>query len=340
MAAAVQGGPVKIVGSRDEEGHREYLVTFLVKCAGGCGPQEAMFASGLPTTGAPYAFSGVPGRPLNEADGAAFCHPELKISRAPNAREDGPCELHHVETKFSTKPIKRCQDTEIEDPLTEPPKISGSFVKEKKERTLDRFGQPITNSAFEMIKGPTVEFDFHRPTVKIEMNIASLYLDLMSQQANRVNDATLWGVPRRCVKLNNPSFERKVQGTCGYYYTVQLEFDINWDTFDRDLLDEGTKVLAGEWTETREYRTILVNGEEPDPNNPQHFQRYKDPNGENTRVILDGGGLPANSKIIQNSPGTGTFGTGSATDGRPPGVIHVEYYREANFLLLGIPSVL
>jgi hypothetical protein len=38
-----------------------------------------------------------------------------------------------------------------------------------------------------------------------------------------------------------------------------------------------------------------IGGALPDPANPQHFDRYKDRNGENTKVILNGAGIPADS---------------------------------------------
>jgi hypothetical protein len=59
----------------------------------------------------------------------------------------------------------------------------------------------------------------------------------------------------------------------------------------------------------------------PDSTNPQHFIRYKDRNGENARVLLDGAGIPIE-------------------DGATPVYRDVEYYPESNFLLLGIPLTL
>ncbi len=70
----------------------------------------------------------------------------------------------------------------------------------------------------------------------------------------------------------------------------------------------------------------------PDPSNPSHFIHFKDRNGEKARVILDGGGLPADVPTGTN-PGTGD-------DARPPGSINVRYYQEADFLLLGISPTL
>lgn len=61
-----------------------------------------------------------------------------------------------------------------------------------------------------------------------------------------------------------------------------------------------------------------INDEPPNPNIPAHFDRFKDRQGENTTVILDGGGCPALKP-------------------EDAGKVHVEKYASANFLLLGIP---
>jgi hypothetical protein len=65
------------------------------------------------------------------------------------------------------------------------------------------------------------------------------------------------------------------------------------------LLDEGNKVLNGQFNPTTgDYEVLNINGQPPNPRNPTHFGRFKDRNGENTRVILDGGGLPAFTSLL------------------------------------------
>lgn len=63
---------------------------------------------------------------------------------------------------------------------------------------------------------------------------------------------------------------------------------------------------------------INGNGEAPDPNNPQHFDRPGDIKGVNARWILDGKGMPI-------------------AEDEDPGEIEVEHYPTGNLLLLGIP---
>jgi len=181
--------------------------------------------------------------------------------------------------------------------------------------------------------------------------------------------------------------EQLYLGRCVKYYRRRLVFDIRYrcidgvseaavgtdstgtgtslegdclggyETFDRELLDEGTKVLKGHWgrgmvrlppaqggimfdeghgwvvddisPSYTDQNLQIVPAKEADPDNPSHFIRFKDRNNENARVILNGAGLPWD-------PSAETSGT--ADD--EPGRIRVEKYGESNFLLLGIPAAI
>lgn len=293
--AGVLIGRIDWSGQRDKEGHRDYKIRWLVNSLYADGPAVVMNTAGLPAVGATWAFG-------NDVDAWAFCWPNWKmtpiITKEPN-------QYWIVEQHFTTKPLKRCQDTDIENPLNEPDRISGSFTKFTREATHDRNGDPIKSSSHEQIRGSVVERDDNRPNVTIEKNLVTLPLSTFAPMIDTLNDAPLWGLPARTIKLSNASWQRQLYGTCTFYYTVSYEFDVNYDTFDKTLIDEGTKVLA-------------CGG---DPTKPEDFVVYKDINGENTRVILDGNG--------EAWDGVGT-----------PGEIDVEFYNESNFLLLGIPTSL
>jgi hypothetical protein len=60
-----------------------------------------------------------------------------------------------------------------------------------------------------------------------------------------------------------------------------------------------------------------------------HFIRFKDQQGENVEVILDGAGLPYDG----TESGTGTAAGGS------PGTVLAAAYNEANLFQLGVPTV-
>ena len=115
------------------------------------------------------------------------------------------------------------------------------------------------------------------------------------------------------------------------YYTRRFKFDTNVDTFDRYVLDEGTMVKRGKWDKDPNSLTyknyVLAPGlGESGATFQGDYIRYKDWNGENANVILDGHGRPWD-------PDFSTTGTGDDT----PGQIFVSKYDQSNFLLLGIP---
>jgi len=309
MAVVLRGGPRTWSGSRDDEGHREYKITHIVDCERADGPANAMQCPGLPVPGSPWVFG-------DDTDVWAWCRTTTSVT--PFTADGAPNNHFEVTQTFSTKPPERdkqrCADQKIEDPLLEPPVISGSFVKFMEEATHDRFGSLLLTSSYEQIRGTQVEFDNNRPTIKISMNVSSLGLSLLSSLVDTVNGHVLWGLPPRTVKLSNVSWERKFHGQCYLYYTIGLEFDINFRTFDRLLLDEGTKVLNGHWDEgTTEWVTDVVGDADPDdptpnpnPDNPTHFIRATDRNGEPMRVILNGRGVPFNpvSNILMGGEAT------------------------------------
>lgn len=290
--SATSRGMIHWEGHRDNDGHREYIAKWQVKTSSAAiGPAAVFAASGVPSVGTAWF-----------EDPWAFCLPDLKatpiLTKEPNTE-------WILEQKYSTRPLKRCQTTAIEDPLDEPPRLSGSFVRYVREATIDRNGNPIRSSSHELLRGKNVERDWNKPQVFIEMNFATSTLSTFAPMIDTVNDSTLWGLPARTVKLSNAPWRRLLYGSCSYFFTVTFEFDIDYNGWDRTIIDEGTKVLA-------------CGGNAA---NPRDFVAYKDGLGENGKVILDGNG-------------NAWSGTGD------PGYVDIEFYTESNMLLLGIPSSL
>ncbi len=269
MAVSVVGR-LKWDLDRDQEGHRTYtLVTRVITDDLSDGPESIYNgASGLPSIGDSWAQG-------NDSDVWARCTPYLRVTPV---RQKTPCQVWDVENKFTTRPLNRCQDDSIEDPLLEPQKVSGSFVKYLKELSKDRHDKLILSSSHERVTGLSI--DDNRPQVVIEQNVASLDLPTFSAMIDHLNDATLWGLGPRKIKLSDAPWERKLYGTCTYYYTRIFTFDIKFEGWDfSDVADAGF----------REFDTEIPNG---DRDNPEHFKMIKDERGENvaTRVMLDGNG--------------------------------------------------
>lgn len=283
-------------GKRTKDGHRTYHIDWLaVSTSTADGPAQAFAASGLAAVGSTWSFG-------NDVDAWAFCLPQMDVK--PVVKKE-PGYWWNIRQYFSTLPMERCQDASIENPLNEPDRISGSFTKTTKEAQFDRNGDPILTSSHERITGKAVERDYNKPTVVIEKTLATLPLSTYAPMIDTVNDATLWGLSARKIKLNNATWRRRLYGVCTYYYIVKYDFEIDYNTFDVTVLDEGTKVLVEGGTVT----------------NPRHFKAKTDAEGNPVKVLLDGNGAEWD-------------GTGS------PGTIDIEKYPESNFLLLGIPATL
>jgi hypothetical protein len=281
---------------RDREGHREYFIQWLVKTDFlDDGPLDVLSAPELPLVGSWWEYG-------RDNDPWAFCTPEATVKPV-LAKEPGVWWI--VENIFSTRPLKRCQDSTYEDPLSEPYRISGSFNPFSEEAFFDKDGNVLRSSSWEPFKGPAVEFDNSKPTVTIGWNMPDLPLAITAQLMHNVNDSFLWGLGPRCVKLSGMRFQRQLFGTCNYFYAVDYDFDINYNTFDRWIPDSGTKILKSGG----------------DKDNPKDFIVYKEDQGENTRVFLNGQGVPANTlaEIF---------------------IYKVQKYKSSNLLLLGIPTTL
>lgn len=289
-------------GSRDEEGHRTYKAMTLVKCTSyDDGPDIVMFAAGLPAVGSAWDFG-------NGTDAWAFCLPTMTVQRH-QPREGEKGWWWRVDQNFSTKPTNRCQNTNIENPLAEPPKLSGSFARYKERLRKRRDGSLILSSSHEEIQG--LERDANRPSVVIERNFGSLGLSIFAPMINTVNSHELWGLGPRKIMLVNASWTRNVYGTCGFYYTVRYEFEVRYDGFDlTDIADVGYKTYIDKPGNSRD--------------NPKHFEVWKGDYGENTpvKMLLDGNGDALDDP----------------TD--PSFIDDVEWAEESNFYALGIPASL
>jgi hypothetical protein len=291
MAATVTG-PIEWSGKKDSEGHTDFNVTFLVKTDSvEDGPRVVMDAEGLYAVGSSYVLG-------NDTDIWAFCWPDMDVSKHFVANE--PDLWWKVSQKFSTKPLS--ESSSFDDPLTQPPRTSGSFIKFTKQITRDKDGAKIASSSHELYNW---EVDDNRPTVKISLTLASLPLTTYADMVDSVNSSTLWGLPARCVKLANVSWQRHQHQSLGYYYTVDYDFEINYFTFDFYTWDHGTKKLKAGGTAT----------------DPTHYDVNTDRLGNVTPLLLNGSGAPL-------------------TTGTAPVEQIFKYYKERNFLLLGIPSSL
>lgn len=303
------GGHISWSGSRDNEGGRSYTITYRVESDDHLdGPSTVRATPGLPLVGAMWAVD-------NDFDPWAFCSPAHTITQS----EEG--ELYwDVTLNFATpKPLggsgppegtqRRCNDSEVENPLAEPPRLSFGSTKYSEEAPFDRFGGAIASSSFEPFRGQVNEWDANRTSIRIEMNVATFaQCALAFSMRDCVNALPLWGYPVRCVKLSSVTADRKYYGTCFEYFTLTLDFDGDSRTWDRFIADEGYQALKGTWDGTTgEYvlGRIGTGGDAKLPNrkNPTHFTRMKDREGNDAKVVLNGYGLPGGAIIRVDNAG-------------------------------------
>jgi hypothetical protein len=296
-------------GETKDDGHREFLVTHKIVAAKTDGPFEVMNAAGLPLPGAVWSFR-------NDLDFWAFCTPYIKVRVSPDTKPGNPSVHWLADQKFSTKPTERCRDQRVEDPLMEPQRLSGTFTNHLKEVVQNNDATPVQTTAFEMLRGGQVEFDHAKPTVEVGQNVLSLGLGTLAQMINTVNDDGLWGLSARMVKLSRISWTRKLYGTCNYYFTRNLGFDIDQTTFDREVINEGHKILSGHWDAVS--GAWVLDGS-PNPSNPDHYEIFQDRKGNTGTVILNANGTPWNGS------------------GDPP-TVTVYPHSESDFTTLGIPT--
>lgn len=306
--ACIVLGPIDFSVERDEVSHRTYSVKWRVRGEVTDGPANALQAAGLPVPGSYWGSSGFTGI-FTEIDPWATCYWTAKVSRD-QAKEGEKGRFWIIEQTFSTKPQKRlCKETEIEDPILEPPGIRIGTVTRSEEATSDRFGNPVVNSAHEQIRGKEVEFDDAEVSVEITQNILSYQqaVVLPLTMLNCVNLYPMWGFEKGTVRLSAAPVDVSYYGQCYKYYKRQLTFMVNAKGHDREILDEGTKVLKGHWDALGQYVLENINGKPPDHNNPAHFIRFVDRQNNPARCILNGKGLPAEVVVGRRNFATGFY---------------------------------
>ena len=295
----------------EDDGHRYYSITWEVISLFTDGPQTVFASAGLPTIGSPWTFG-------NDNDLYALCQPTMRcrpmVTKEPN-------HYWEVEQTFSTKPLNRCFTGSVETPLTEPQRVSGSFIHLTKKWEKDREGKLILSSSHEPI---FIEKRCSNPTVRIEQNVLDLDLEIVAPMINTLNDATLWGLSARKILLSDFSWEQAWYDQCSPYYVRRFEFEIKYEGWDEaELADTGLKVLNGRWVRDEdgklEWVTYAFTSEEKE--NPANFVRWLDANGQPMpRSLLNGAGEPL-------------------TDPETPEYLDPkEIYDESNFTLLGIPT--
>lgn len=309
-------GPIGHRFRRDEEGHRFYEIDWHVRTFDQH-ENIAWILQNWPLFNPGDMFMLVSLWPETAGfDEWAFCTPELNIAAHPDVRDNGPVKHWVITQYWSTKQTWRCNLFPIENPLLEPYEITGDYIHEQRQARVDRFGKALKFPNFETITGPATEYKYSHPTITISYNQATLPLATITLLINKVNDAELWGLEPRKIKFSDAKFERRVYGSCFYYWHVSYTFEFDEKGFDVEVPFFGTKEYNG-------------SGSIYDP---KSFDIAKTESDQNDAIPLDSVGrkLRFIGLDVNNNP----------QYLYPQHVQTVELLEEGNFLLLGIPGVL
>lgn len=365
MATKLKEGPQVVSLQQDEYGYRTIKAKYLVSTDDrNDSVYNALFNTpGMPLPGSIWQWR-------NDVDPDVFCTQEVDV--ALKVQDDYV--WYEVTRTFSNKPVNRCPVDLVGNPLLEPAKVSLRTAKFTEEAAYDRFNLPILSSSGELMRGPAVEFDDNRFSVRIEQNVAPINLPLLYSFKDTVNDRSIWGFPYRSVKVSSITGDKHFYGPqittgtgtgtlsrCQIYFARTIELDVfirrdptdplnpnkSVSGHDRDIPDEGRKVLRGRW-ETRKGnanygRWVLADMgltfPLPADFHPTEDQlvEYSDFKGNTVRAQLNGQALPANVEVANPIP---PFGF-QIIDAGPQARIHVEKYPEADLIgRLGLPSSL
>ncbi len=245
---------VDIKATNTEDFHREYDLTYrVITDSESDGPDTVLASGSLPTYGQPYAYG-------SESNPFASCR---FVGNARRDQGEKTRKAWLVDAKFSTRGSNRDPNDQPGKPLDWAWKVSGSFGTGQKYSNKDRTGRALANSANEPFED-VPPIDDQILLLTLEKNLPTLSLSQWADSRGKVNDATLWGLPARRVKLMQWSWTPQWTGAGQAYVACKWEVAINFDGYYYEPRDEGYREITGVDAEgLTTYAPILINGELP-----------------------------------------------------------------------------
>lgn len=280
--------------SWDSDYHRTYTSIWHVLDDFDQAPADAATGVGLPDYGSTYTW-------FTKTDPWAVCL-SVKVKRGkkrianPGGKDRAiwVCTVTH-----SSKPQQTNQFVPRENPLDQPPIISGNFQNYKKQAHRDKDGNPVQNSARQPYN-PVPEIDDAFDTVVIKVNTASIDLAQRAGYRGKVNSDALWGLVARQIKLAKWAWRKQRVGTGFSYIENTLEFHISYEQHPTDP-HNGPSGKIGWYTTRPDSGMIYYEDGTFDADHELHFSDREDhPKGEPGKLKDDGDRLPDATPVNYN----------------------------------------
>lgn len=226
-------------GSADVESGVRYRVVYYVSTDDvNDGPQVVRAVSGIPSLGDVYSVG-------NDHDPQA-----IAIQKNESQRDD-PREWE-VEVVYGTATID-LTGVNRDDPFAEPPQLSlgaqsrqlviPGFFNDPEHPDAQRNKEiGLVNSAGEKFD-PAAEMEISDPVFTVTKNMQSASIVWLADLANAVNGTEFYGAEPRTFRISAPQATRVYHAAVGYYWSVTFELIYRWDTWDLQLLNEGSFYL-------------------------------------------------------------------------------------------------
>lgn len=282
--------PLKSVLSFDSELHRQYTSTYQIISTYDASPLEVVMTGGLPDYGSSYYWYGVSdywaflrscesGEPSDEIEhyvgGTRY-----------RALVWNPTVVHNSRpTDGSTNPSGGYPGRQ--NPLNDPPVISGSFVSKRIGVATDKDGEPIIRTNGQ-VYSPLPEINAADDSLRISFNTATIDLSIRSAAQGKVNSASIWGLGARQVRLDQWSYRVMRSGSFFSYIKNDLEFTITDYTTPTDVCT-GPADATGFYTVLPNIGDYYIN----DDGDPVRFTVKGDDVQPGGGALTCAGGLPA-----------------------------------------------
>lgn len=242
MTCTVRG--ISLVGrtnSLDVSGVKEFQAIYKVTSDDKRdGPGQARVAFGVPQIGDTYSagndFDGscvVVGKEVNDVD---LCEWEVVVTYSNDVPEGDPVGF-----------------TYQDNPLAKPAEIGYGFQNRRvliPGRYNDPLGPPSDNTWQQGIFAPNGELFNPQPEIEISEPILTIKRNVnplpnLLVLANCVNSDFFQGATPRQLKFNAPQAARQWHKSIGFFWEVSYSLVYRWETWDIQLLNQGTYYFSG-----------------------------------------------------------------------------------------------